>query len=203
MADEPEGPEAQPSQQAAASAAVGGMQSDQTAISSHPTKVMPKRIFYLELVYIVVLVALFAVYATWSWARNAVPGNLGPLPLGVIWFGSAGGVVAGFRGIYSHNNEWDSSFDYWHYTRPIFGAITGAIGSLIYWVSLHLGSTNAIKVDRYTFYVVAFVLGFSDKAFLELLKNVTDVIIKPGQKQTPPPKPPGTKSQSLPTPQGG
>jgi hypothetical protein len=33
------------------------------------------------------------------------------------------------------------------------------------------------------FYVVAFVLGFSDKAFTELLKNMTDVIIKPSQSQ--------------------
>ena len=194
MADEPKGSEAQASPAEAVSVPAGGTQSEQIAVSSQPTKGMPKRIFYLELGYIVALIALFAVYATWSWARNAVPANLGPLPLGVIWFGSAGGVVAGFRGIYSHNNEWNSSFDYWHYTRPIFGAITGAIGSLIYWVSLHLGSTNTIKVDRYTFYVVAFVLGFSDKAFIELLKNVTDVIIKPGQKQTSSPKPPGTQS---------
>ena len=203
MVDEPEDSKAQPGQPEAISVAAGGTQSVQPAVSSQPIKVMPKRIFYFELGYIVVLMVLFAVYATWSWARHAVPHNLGPLPLGVIWFGSVGGVVAGFRGIYSYNNQWDSSYDYWHYTRPIFGAVTGAIGSLIYWVSLHLGSTNTVKVDRDTFYVAAFVLGFSDKAFIELLKNVTDVIIKPGQKQTSSSDISGKKNSSLPTPQGG
>ncbi|MDA8081811.1 MAG: hypothetical protein M0Z96_09420 [Actinomycetota bacterium] len=203
MGEEPEDSKARPNQPGDITVAAGGMQSRQLAVSSQPAKVMPKRIFYFELGYILLLMAFFAVYATWPWARHAVPPDFGPLPLGVIWFGSVGGVVAGFRGIYFYNNQWDSSYDYWHYTRPIFGAVTGAIGSLIYWVSLHLGGTNAVKVDRDTFYVVAFVLGFSDKAFIELLKNVTNEIIKPGQKQTSSSEASGKKNSSLLTPQGG
>lgn len=149
------------------------------------TELMPKGIFYLELGYILVLVALLALYAMWSWFRQALPTSLGPLPLGVVWFGSVGGVVAGFRGIYDYNHNWDSSYNYWHYTRPIFGAVTGAIGSLIYWVLLRFGNmSTAIKLDQVMFYVVAFVLGFSDKAFTELLKNIADVIIKPGQSKS-------------------
>lgn len=163
-------------------------------------KVMPKCIFILELGYMIVLVVLFALYPKWSWLRNALPNNLGPLPLGVVWFGSVGGVVAGFRGIYYYNHKWDSSYNYWHYTRPIFGAVTGTIGSLIYWVLLRFGSTSTtIKVDRAMFYVVAFVLGFSDKAFIELLKNITDVIIKPGQSKTGP-KEVQSKQNSSPPP---
>jgi hypothetical protein len=49
-------------------------------------------------------------------------------------------------------------------------------------VLLHLGSTSSVKVDRLTFYVVAFVLGFADKSFMQMLQNVTAVIIKPGNK---------------------
>jgi hypothetical protein len=93
-------------------------------------KPMRKGIFYLELGYIIVLLALLTLYAMLSGFRNALPISLGPLPLGVVWFGSVGGLVAGFRGIYYCNQKWDSSYDYWHYTRPIFGAVTGVIGRL-------------------------------------------------------------------------
>ena len=75
---------------------------------------------------------------------------------------------------------WDRSYNYWHYCRPLFGAVTGSIGALIYLVLLNLGSKSAIKVDSSTFYVVAFVLGFADKSFMQMLQNVTSVIIKPG-----------------------
>ncbi len=174
MTNESDNTQAQPDQPEVAANSVSR--------SGEATKPMPKGIFYLELGYIILLAALIAFYAMWSGFRNALPISLGPLPLGVVWFGSVGGVVAGFRGIYGYNHNWDSSYNYWHYTRPIFGAVTGAIGSLIYWVLLRFGNTSTtIKVDRVMFYVVAFVLGFSDKAFIELLTNITDVIIKPGQ----------------------
>lgn len=55
MTDEPEDSKAQPSQPEAISVAAGGTQSEQPAVSSQPTEVMPKRIFYLELGYIVAL----------------------------------------------------------------------------------------------------------------------------------------------------
>ena len=80
--------------------------------------------------------------------------------------------------------KWETSYDYWHYCRPLFGAVTGSIGALIYLVLLHLGSASIVKVDPLTFYVVAFVLDFADKSFMQLLQNVTTVIIKPGN-QTP------------------
>ena len=80
--------------------------------------------------------------------------------------------------------KWETSYDYWHYCRPLFGAVTGSIGALIHLVLLHLGSASIVKVDPLTFYVVAFVLDFADKSFMQLLQNVTTVIIKPGN-QTP------------------
>jgi hypothetical protein len=64
----------------------------------------------------------------------------------------------------------------------LIGAITGSLGALIYLVLLNLGNTNGVKIDHPVFYVVAFVLGFADKAFMQMLQNVTNVIIKPGTK---------------------
>lgn len=139
----------------------------------------------LSMAYLVVLVALFVTYASWHAFRSHAPTNLGPLPVGVVWFGATGAVISGVRGTFLHNAAWQHSYDYWYYSRPLFGAVTGSIGGLIYWVTLRLGSTSAVTVDRTTFYVVAFILGFADNAFMELLSNLTDVIIKPGKKPAP------------------
>jgi hypothetical protein len=59
-------------------------------------------------------------------------------------------------------------------------AVTGSIGALMYLVLLHLGDNSIVKADPLTFCAVAFVLGFADKSFMQMLQNVTRVIIKPG-----------------------
>jgi uncharacterized integral membrane protein len=150
--------------------------------SSTPVKQaeMPRHIFVFAVTYLVLLLALFIAYVTWHSFRSHVPTDFGTLPLGIVWFGATGAVVASLYGIFVHNDAWDKSYNYWHYCRPLFGAVTGSIGALIYLVLLRLGNTGAVKVDNLTFYVVAFVLGFADKSFMQMLQNVTSVIIKPG-----------------------
>ncbi|MGC2191601.1 MAG: hypothetical protein WA751_04640 [Candidatus Dormiibacterota bacterium] len=145
---------------------------------------MPWPILALVVAYLAALIALFATYVMVPWLRSHLPVNLGPLPLGVVWFGATGAVMASLYGIFVYNQKWDTSYNYWHYCRPLFGAVTGSIGALMYLVLLHLGSASTVKVEPLTFYVVAFVLGFGDKYFTQLLQNIAMVIIKPG-KQTP------------------
>jgi hypothetical protein len=143
---------------------------------------MPFHIFIFALAYLIALIALFVTYASWSSFRTHAPASFGQIPVGVVWFGAVGAVIASLYGIFMHNKEWKLSYNYWHYCRPLFGAITGSIGALIYLVLLNLGNTSAVRVDRPTFYVVAFILGFADKSFMQMLQNVTNVIIKPGNK---------------------
>jgi hypothetical protein len=169
---------------------------------------MPRRIFWLALAYLALLLALFAIYITWPGFRSRLPVSLGQIPIGVVWFGATGAVMASLYGIFVHNRDWNTSYNYWHYCRPFFGAVTGSVGALVYLVLLHLGSASSVKVDPLTFYVVAFVLGFADKSFMQLLQNVTTVIVKPGnqsvkapQTTCPPPAPAvaprsGTESES-------
>jgi hypothetical protein len=143
---------------------------------------MPVHIFVLALTYLIILIAAFVTYVTWRTFRSHVPTAFGQLPVGVVWFGATGAVIASLYGIFVHNNAWDTSYNYWHYCRPLFGAVTGSIGALIYLILLNLGNKNAIKIDSLTFYAVAFVLGFADRSFMQMLQNVTSVIIKPGNK---------------------
>jgi H+/Cl- antiporter ClcA len=146
---------------------------------------MPWHLLVLAVAYLAALIALFLTYVMVAWLRAHLPANLGQLPVGVVWFGATGAVMASLYGIFVYNQKWDTSYNYWHYCRPLFGAVTGSIGALIYLVLLHLGSASIVKVDPLTFYVVAFVLGFADKSFVQLLQNVTTVVIKPGNQ---PPK---------------
>jgi hypothetical protein len=144
---------------------------------------VPKSIVAAAFVYLVLLVALFITYVTSKEFRSDLPSALGPLPIGVVWFGAVGAVISSFRGIFAYNQSWDSSYNIWHYSRPLLGAVTGSIGALMYWVLLTLGSTTTVIVRPTTFYAAAFVLGFADKAFGNLLSSVTSLIIDPGKPQ--------------------
>lgn len=150
------------------------------ATTGPPPVPMPPHIFYIATGYLVVLIGLFVAYFTVPWLHSRVPLELGPIPAGVVWFGATGAVMASLYGIFVHNQHWDPSYTYWHYCRPLFGAVTGSISALIYLVLLTLGDKTTPKMNNLTFFVVAFVLGFADGAFMQLLHKVTSVIIKPG-----------------------
>jgi hypothetical protein len=149
-----------------------------------PLVEMPPYIFFLALTYLALLMALFIVYVSWSSFRTAAPSSFGQIPIGVVWFGAVGAVIGSLFGIFNHNKQWKMSYNYWHYCRPLFGAVTGSIGALLYLVLLILGTTNQVKVQSVTFYAAAFVFGFADKSFIQLVQNVTAVIIKPGNQQS-------------------
>jgi hypothetical protein len=144
---------------------------------------MPWYIFPLALTYMVVLLSLFAIYVTSPTVRNALPHHFGELPAAVVWFGALGAVLKSLYGVFTYNASWDATFNVWHVSRPVIGAVTGSMGAVIYLVLLKLGNTGATKVDFLTFCVAAFAFGFADSAFLEVLKNVTNILIKPGTKQ--------------------
>jgi hypothetical protein len=175
-----------PGSEPTAADAVVGLEGTHPPSSSPDTSAeMPLRIFVLAVIYLAALITLFLIYVSWHAFRSHVPAGFGQLPVGIVWFAATGAVIASLYGIFVHNKTWDPSYNYWHYCRPIFGAVTGSVGALIYLVLLNLGSKSAIKVDSSTFYVVAFVFGFADKSFMQMLQNVTSVIIKPGSKASP------------------
>jgi hypothetical protein len=140
---------------------------------------MPRSIFVLETVYLVLLIALLVVYKTDHAFRVAVP-PLGPLPVQVVWFGATGGVLAGLGGVYFHNTNWNPAYNYWHISRPLVSGVVGGIGSLLFYVSVSLGTTKAVVPDVVTFDAVAFLLGFADESFRTLITKLTRLLFGPG-----------------------
>jgi hypothetical protein len=143
---------------------------------------MPTYIFTVVFLYLLVLLILFAIFTTSPTVRNGLPHTLGKLPAGIIWFGALGAVLRSLYGIFTHNADWNSTFNTWHLSRPFIGAVTGSMGAVIYLVLLELGNKSGVTVDTLTFYVAAFAFGFADSAFLQVLQNITSILIKPGSK---------------------
>jgi H+/Cl- antiporter ClcA len=145
---------------------------------------MPARIFIIEMTYLVGLVGLLILYRSDHALRQEL-GTFGALPVQIAWFGAAGGVLAGLRGIYYHNESWKHSYDYWHYSRPFVGGILGGIGCLLFYVTLTIGSTKGITPNAATFDAVAFILAYADKTFEAPITKVTQLLFGPGETKTP------------------
>lgn len=140
---------------------------------------MPRRIFIAEMTYLVLLIVLLVVYKTDDPFRDELPA-LGEIPVEVVWFGAAGGVLSGLGGVFFHNANWNPAYNYWHYSRPLVGGIVGGIGCLLFYVSILVGTKSSVTPRVVTFDAVAFLLGFADEAFREQITKLTKLLFGPG-----------------------
>jgi hypothetical protein len=120
-----------------------------------------------------------------SSAANAlaagIPVHLGRLPVGILWFGGIGGSIVSFTGIFWHNRAWDESHNYWHALRPLIGVVTGGVGCLLLLATAELATRDSKALNPDVYYAVAFVVGFAEATFRDLIKRLTDVLFGPGK----------------------
>jgi hypothetical protein len=146
----------------------------------NPCVLMPKRIIVVAILWTIALVAAFFSYIEIDAVADFFPTTIGSLPFVVIWFGAIGGLLVSLEGIFYHNHSWRRSYDYWHYLRPILGAIMGSLGCLIFIVLTAAAASSATPKPDATFYaVIALSLGYREKNFRELLTRLIDTIIAP------------------------
>jgi hypothetical protein len=108
----------------------------------------------------------------------------GLLPLGVPWFGALGGVTISLYGVFDHNDDWDPKWNYWHLARPVLGALLATVAFFIFYVLIAAAGEppaigDAEGENRIVLYVLAFLVGYRESTFKELIKRVSDVILKP------------------------
>jgi hypothetical protein len=110
-----------------------------------------------------------------------------------------GGLTASLGGIFYYNRgSWRASFNYWHAVRPAMGAITGGVACVLLVVILRGASGNAkITTDATTFDASAFVFGYAESAFRQLITSVTNVFLKPGTSTEEKPKAPAKPAPAL------
>ncbi|MEA3077994.1 MAG: hypothetical protein QOF60_2902 [Actinomycetota bacterium] len=150
-----------------------------------------RTIFKFSLGYLVLLLVLPAAYSSdlWGFKGHITDPVAGLIPIGVPYAGALGAVTIGLYGVFEHNKRWDPSFNYWHLTRPLMGALLGSVGYLIFVATIQsTGVTPAVEAskgatqprDLIIYYVIGFVVGYREETFRELVKRAADVIFKPG-----------------------
>jgi hypothetical protein len=151
----------------------------------------------VEVVYLLVLFTLAIVYLTDPNPASALhklfPAMLGSLPIGVAWFGALGAVVISLSGAFDHRKDWDPDWSLWHFTRPLMGISLAIVACLIFQSGVlaanpsagaQLGNASgagAQAPQNLLYYLIAFVVGYREEVFRELIKRVADVLLTPSQ----------------------
>ncbi len=167
---------------------------------THP----PRWVLPLELGYLGALAALMLLYIHVAGMRSFLPDPIGPIPLGVLWFGALGGVAISLTGIVVHAQDWKPAYDAWHIMRPFLGAIMGGVGFLIFIVVVRAAGTSNIPATSAVFYLVAFLIGYREGVFRTLISKATDMLLSPGKVDdtAPAESPGGPKPVAGPPPPG-
>ena len=175
-----------------ASAAPGSAANPVTPRRSWPARLAtlmlpPAFFFWLGLFYLVVLLLLAGAWFKWEPLQTLLPAQMGPVPLAVPWFGALGAVIIGLGGIFDHSEyshdpvtRWDPSYNFWHVARPLMGAAVGLVGYLM--LAAVLNAAGAPNANRPIAYVVAFLFGYREESFRELIKKAADLLLWPGNK---------------------
>lgn len=145
---------------------------------------VPRWLLPLQLGYLALLMLLALLHFHWSWAHRLVGNALGPVPLAVPWWGALGGITISLTGVFKHASSWDRNLEGWHIARPVMGAIMGSVGYLIFIVvirSTGASVTTAAHTGDAAFDLVAFLVGYREAVFRELLRKAVDVLLAPGR----------------------
>lgn len=149
----------------------------------------PKVFAALDVAWVIVLVSL--IFLRWKdvFGLGALGDPAGGvLPLIVPWAGALGGVAISLVGTAKHSRDWDNAWNVWHAIRPFSGAVAGTVSFFIVVVVLRTagGLTEAATELPLTvtsiglFFVIAFVTGFRDSVFLNLIADVAKVVFSSG-----------------------
>ena len=92
-----------------------------------------------------------------------------------MWFGALGGIVISLKGVYDHScahGDWDDAYDYWHFGRPISGALTGLITLVL------LLAINPKEPNQPIVYAIAFIFGTQESRFFNFLFEVAALVVR-------------------------
>lgn len=142
-------------------------------------------VFAIQIIYLMILAALAIVYFV---DRNLIhlPETLGPIAVPIPWFGALGAVLISLVGITEHRRDWDPSYRFWHWARPLLGASFGTISVLIFQAGiLAVGTppnpTTSNVTKDLLYFLIAFVVGYREETFRDLITRLSDVVFSTGQ----------------------
>lgn len=139
-------------------------------------------VFVIQAIYLALLVALALMYLAGGlagWLTDLKLDGLGIKP-GVLFFGALGGVAISLAGVFDHMYDWDDRYIYWHVARPFVGAVVAVVAVLIIQAGiLAVGVEPTEKgagAKDLLYYVIAFIVGYREKTFRDMVKKAADLI---------------------------
>jgi len=157
-----------------------------------PARVKPPgRVIALVSFYLVVLLVSGVEYLHWSWLHRYFAGNLHEVTFGTIWWGALGGVTISLSGIVGHADRWKPELNLWHVFKPFLSAVAAAVSVLIFGLLITSTGAQRASASSVTFLVLAFIVGYREEIFRDLLKKAADLILS---QTSAAPTPPGTAS---------
>jgi hypothetical protein len=138
--------------------------------------------FMVALAYLSLILALGLLFFLKRQVLFFLPNSFGPVPVGVPWFGALGSVLISLTGVFEHEHDWDEGYWPWHIARPLIGVGLGVVSVLIMQAGV-LAVGSAPQSDgpkNLLYYLVAFLVGYREQTFRELIKRLVDVILSPG-----------------------
>ncbi len=148
-----------------------------------PCVLIPRSVLFASVLWLVLLAASFVCFERIDAFTDFVSFDLGTLPFETIWFGAIGGWLISAQGIFNHNREWSLRYNYWHFVRPVLGAIIGTLGCLLFLVLNETASDKAVVANPVFYSVVALTIGYREESFRALITRLLDTVISPGEKK--------------------
>ncbi len=136
-----------------------------------------------------VVLLCFEWLTNYLWKHNCISSVLMSMYFPYLWTGAIGGTTIVYWGLIKHtiDLDFDDQYVIWYLLKPILGAITAVVSVLIVKAGLFtLQGTSDLKTGgEFTLYVIAFLTGFSERFFIQLIDRVLTALFGGGTTKTP------------------
>lgn len=159
-------------------------------------RIGPTLVFFTSILYLILLLGAIVLYNNNAYSiQQHLPSTVGnTLPLAVPWFGALGAVILSLQGVFDHNGSWDNSYGFWHMARPLFGGTLAIVAYLIFITVVQTtgaqpvtsgaqpaaGAAATTLANPFIYYILAFLVGYREATFRDLITKAADVILGPG-----------------------
>lgn len=118
-----------------------------------------------------------------------------------LWMGMLGGTTIVWWGIVKHAKDltFDSAFVIWYFLKPALGAIMGVVVVLVAQAGFVTLNANAPVSNQTPLLVIAFIGGFSERFFINMIDKVVTAVLG-GEKESSEPTPTAMKAKGRPSP---
>ena len=102
-----------------------------------------------------------------------------------LWFGAVGGTTIAYWGLIKHtiDLDFDDQYILWYILKPVLGAVMALISVIIVQGGMVTLGGSANFKNEFPLYIIAFLAGFSERFFIQLIDRVLTSLLSNGGTQ--------------------